>query len=422
MSTFPVNPKTGLRILPDLNFPAVPNTRTILDNLLKEAGLTGHSIHDGWECGSGSTIFPSQYLLHHILFEKTREVLDLSDSVLRKHVNYGDTKTSREQLQKSQHYLRYLKAIPQSRKELAGNDWNEVTVFRDALDYQLTLRGDICMLTGEQEKMFLSGTEVTKMQTDQSTKGDLDEQMRNLTVSGGTSGARTSSQKGQASKMSSDVEGRHEGLVIKEDEQLPNSFICSFSKATISEDGGLYVTLSPTRVPFILRTPGGNKVEEARSDGFERWALPSDTSIAGIIEAKRDPMLSEKNVIRIQMQIGAQFFTWIGQHPPEPWEMVGQGKGAYIRQCTCIFDQDAYLAYAKFDDDYVKYVLHDQEGKKDEKDKKGQFPVMTVRMFGPFNINVPEAVDRFATIRNGFLHQRHRAKVFCNTEDAGLKV
>lgn len=106
------------------------------------------------------------------------------------------------------------------------------------------------------------------------------------------------------------------------DEQIVNMALLLYLQALLINFCGIGADWTPERRALIVKKKDGQKVYEARVDGFLRYQGDQNNPILAIVEVK--PCIRDINpsLDSIRMQEGAQMAAWICQHPPSLSELT----------------------------------------------------------------------------------------------------
>lgn len=113
------------------------------------------------------------------------------------------------------------------------------------------------------------------------------------------------------------------------DEQIVNTALLLYLEALLINFVGIQADWTPERHALVVKRYNGQKVYEARLDGFLRYQRDQNNPIMAIVEVKpfsrdTDPDDSTRK------QESAQMAAWICQHPPTPAELTSGSKFRYV--------------------------------------------------------------------------------------------
>ena len=106
------------------------------------------------------------------------------------------------------------------------------------------------------------------------------------------------------------------------DEQIINMALLLYLQALLINIRGIGADWTPERRALIVKKKDGQKVYEARVDGFLRYQSDKSNPIMAIVEVKPCIRDINPNSEPIRMQEGAQMAAWICQHPPPPSQLT----------------------------------------------------------------------------------------------------
>jgi hypothetical protein len=106
------------------------------------------------------------------------------------------------------------------------------------------------------------------------------------------------------------------------DEQIINMALLLYLQALLINVRGIGADWTPERRALIVKKKDGQKVYEARVDGFLRYQSDKSDPIMAIVEVKPCIRDINPNSDPIRMQEGAQMAAWICQHPPPPSQLT----------------------------------------------------------------------------------------------------
>ncbi|KAI1824096.1 hypothetical protein F4861DRAFT_539412 [Xylaria intraflava] len=151
------------------------------------------------------------------------------------------------------------------------------------------------------------------------------------------------------------------------DEQIVNVALILYLNALTlcSEAQGEW---TPHRKGFVLKSQEGEKVYEARVDGYLH---SSNQDVQAIVEVKA--CHRHAKTTQIQMQEAGEMAAWIGTNPPDVRIMREQKK--LCRRLLISQDrEEIYIIIAEFDADYVDYIC----------DRPARRSFLKMREYGPF--------------------------------------
>ena len=121
------------------------------------------------------------------------------------------------------------------------------------------------------------------------------------------------------------------------DEQIINMALLLYLQALLIHFYGIGADWTPERRALIVRKNDGQKVYEARVDGFLRYQRDEKTPIMAIVEVKPSTRDPEIGVNPTRMQESAQMAAWICQHPPTLSELTSRGIFRYVISVCKVF-------------------------------------------------------------------------------------
>ena len=309
-----------LKTLPDSSSTTLPRDLALLEAELKDLGLEGASIHDGYELYSASTSsqkLPQVFLLR-VCSERIEDVKDLEDPLLTQFVTPRSLNKAKGPLDKSEPFQHYLVSLGQSRRELVENGWYEMGQYRGLRDNGLTICDDISMLTQSQEKLYAS-------LEDSSSKVDHVEDLL----------PRLSSAKISDDQPEDSVpEAASKPVSTPQDEQPINAFLYYNCVIVTNDDKRLPFHFSMARLPFIFSSVDRRKkLFEVRTDGYGKWCLKrdGDGALLCIMETKRHDIEPSAALRKnLTCQLACQLAAWISAWPPMSWEKAPGKKERWL--------------------------------------------------------------------------------------------
>ncbi|KAJ9486606.1 hypothetical protein VN97_g6721 [Penicillium thymicola] len=137
------------------------------------------------------------------------------------------------------------------------------------------------------------------------------------------------------------------------DEQIINTTLLLYLEALLINFGGIQADWTPERRALVVKRYNGQKVYEARVDGFLRYQRDQNNPIMAIVEVKPFPRDADSND-SMRKQESTQMTAWICQHPPTPAGLTSASK--FSRLLVSQDHHHIYLTFAEFDAGYVDYI------------------------------------------------------------------
>lgn len=110
------------------------------------------------------------------------------------------------------------------------------------------------------------------------------------------------------------------------DEQIVNMALLLYLQALLINFRGIGADWTPERRALFVKNKNGQKVYEARVDGFLRYQNDLNNPIMAIVEVKPCIRDAYPSTDPIRIQEAAQMAAWICQHPPPLSELSSEQK------------------------------------------------------------------------------------------------
>ncbi|KAI1084508.1 hypothetical protein F5B20DRAFT_208879 [Whalleya microplaca] len=167
-------------------------------------------------------------------------------------------------------------------------------------------------------------------------------------------------------------------ILPTKDEQIVNSALILFLQAVTAFNANVKGHWSIERKAFHARTKDGEKIYRADTDGI--LELYSG-HISALVEVKRSDRVGVSVAKEIKMQEVAEIAAWISEDPPT----MSRGRDEeFYRFHISQHRHSIYITIGSFNEHYVDYL---QNG------NLSNNPVLTIREYGPFSIDIREHVE-----------------------------
>ncbi|KAJ5420187.1 hypothetical protein N7465_002706 [Penicillium sp. CMV-2018d] len=207
------------------------------------------------------------------------------------------------------------------------------------------------------------------------------------------------------------------------DEQIVNTALLLYLEALLINFGGIQADWTPERRALVVKRHNGQKVYEARVDGFLRYQRDRNNPIMAIVEVKPFPRDTDPND-SIRMQESAQMAAWICQHPPTPAELTSGSKFRCLHS-RLLVSQDRhhiYLTFAEFDAGYVHYIrdtplspklpthLSKRPSTPPSQRSSAELSFLKMNEYGPFDIGNESHMDSLGQILLAFSRRAYEIR------------
>ncbi|KXG51572.1 uncharacterized protein PGRI_089650 [Penicillium griseofulvum] len=391
---------------------------------------TTKTIHSFESAASGSKITLQQFLLLRVLWVKN-EANELSDlSKLSKwNIPQQNIEAARKHLKALPNWVQYISTISKNLSWHQEKGFSSLGTFSLVRLYQLNSKSlDIS------QRLFIPKLEFSPMRTrSHGLAGSAQARDGNpVTPTRSKKKATASDYSSLVDEATADFEGIHIdddespesllhispfspptgdlGPAFKSisDEQIVNTALLLYLQALLINICEIGADWTPERRALVVKKKDGQKVYEARVDGFLRYQHDENSPIMAIVEVK--PSIREQTLETdaIRMQEGAQMAAWISQHPPTPSELTPGG--IFSRLLVSQDRHQIYLTFAEFDTDYVHYIcdttsspkLSTPLGKKPST-PPSQIPppklsFLKMNEYGPFDIGIESHMSSLGQI------------------------
>ncbi|KAJ5922915.1 hypothetical protein N7516_010618 [Penicillium verrucosum] len=325
--------------------PYVPKNQDSWLGQVKTANVGTKTIHSFESPASGSKIGLKQFLLLRVLWVKN-QATKLSRSSEREKWNVTEQHihVAREHLKAMSSWVQYKSTIS---KNLAWHQ-NEEARIKPVVPSQ----GMLTLLHQhvQQKTRAPEGTS-TRNDTSLGIGGlSIDDDDESLETSDDDESPETEDYISPFSPPTGDLGHAFKSI---SDEQIVNTALLLYLEALLINFVGIQADWTPERHALVVKRYNGQKVYEARLDGFLRYQRDQNNPIMAIVEVKpfsrdTDPDDSTRK------QESAQMAAWICQHPPTPAELTSGSK--FSRLLVSQDRHHIYLTFAEFDAGYVDYI------------------------------------------------------------------